>query len=75
MEIRNEALCALGKKNRTGLQIYIFRRRFYESNFLHLLISRKALKSLLAATFSQNVLTACTLFIKITYILPFSLTP
>ena len=39
-----EAFCALGI--RTGLQINIFKRRFYEPNFLHLLISRKALKSL-----------------------------
>ena len=30
MEIRKEALCALGKL--TGLQIGIFRRRFYEPN-------------------------------------------
>ena len=32
VEIRNEALCALGKAGRTGLQIDIFRRRFYEPN-------------------------------------------
>ena len=43
--IRNEALCALGKTGRTGLQIDIF-RRFCESKFLHIFISRKALKSL-----------------------------
>ena len=73
-EMRHSVLW--GKTRRTDLQIYIFRRRFYESNFLHLLISRKPLNSLLAATFSQNVFfTACTLFIKITYILPFSPTP
>ena len=46
MEIRNEALCALGKTGRRGLQIGTFRRRFYELNFLHLLVSGKALKLL-----------------------------
>ena len=48
VEIRNEALCALGKNGRTGLQIvrYFFRRRFYKPKFLRLLICRKALKSL-----------------------------
>jgi len=44
-EIWNEALCALRKAGRTGLQIGIF-RRFYEPQILHLLMSRKALKSL-----------------------------
>jgi len=29
---RNEALCALGKTARTGLQIVIFRSWFYEPN-------------------------------------------
>ena len=37
VEIRNEALCALGKASRTGLQIDIFRKRFYEPKFFHLL--------------------------------------
>ena len=46
MKIRNEALCALGKTGRTGLQIDLFRRRFYESQFLHLLIPRETLTSL-----------------------------
>ena len=46
MKIRNEALCALGKTGRTGLQIDLFRRRFYESQFLHRLISRETLTSL-----------------------------
>ena len=42
VKIRNEALCALGKTGRSGLQIVrSFRRRFYESQFLHLLISRE----------------------------------
>ena len=48
MEIRKEALYTLGKGSRTGLQIHIF--RFYEPKFLHLLISRKALKSLTVST-------------------------
>ena len=46
VKIRNEALCALGKTGRTGLQIDLFRRRFYESQFLHRLISRETLTSL-----------------------------
>ena len=50
MEIRNEALCALGKTGRTGLQTDIFKRRFYEPTFLHLLLSRKVLKSLMEAS-------------------------
>ena len=33
VESRNEALCALGKTGRTGLQTDIFRSRFYEPNF------------------------------------------
>ena len=46
VEIRNEALCALGKTGRSGLQIVrSFRRRFYESQFLHLLIPRETLTS------------------------------
>ena len=49
VEIRNEALCALGRTGRTGLQVDIF-RRFYEPKFLHLLISRKALKSLMVTS-------------------------
>ena len=47
VKIRNEALCALGKTGRTGLQIDLFRRRFYESQFLHLLIPRETLMSLM----------------------------
>ena len=43
-EMRKEVLCTIGKK-RTGLQIENFRKRWYEPNFLHLLISRKAQKS------------------------------
>lgn len=46
VENSNEALCALGKMGRTGLQIGIFRRNFYEPNFLYLLMPRKALKPL-----------------------------
>ena len=43
-EMRKEVLCTIGKK-RTELQIENFRKRWYEPNFLHLLISRKAQKS------------------------------
>ena len=49
VEIRNEALCALGKTGRTGLQIDIF-RRFYESQFLHLLIPRETLTLLMVTS-------------------------
>ena len=48
-EIRKEALYVLGKTSRTCLQVvryFLRQRRFYEPNFLHLLISWKALKSL-----------------------------
>ena len=44
-----DTLCT-GKNSRTGLQIDTFRRRFYAPQFLHLLISRKALKSLTVST-------------------------
>ena len=47
MEIRNEALCALGKAGRTDPQIDIFSRKFYEPQFMHLIIPRKALKSII----------------------------
>ena len=50
MEIKNEALCALGKTGGTGLQIDLFRRRFYEFQFLHLLIPRKTLASLMVTS-------------------------
>ena len=42
------------KTGRIGLQIGIFRRRFYEPNFLYLLISRKALKSLMVTYVPSN---------------------
>ena len=45
MKIRNEALCALGKTGRTGLQIV---RSFQEKILLHLLIPRETLTSLTA---------------------------
>ena len=64
MEVRNEAFCILGKIGRPNLQIDIFRRRFYELNFLHLLISRRARKLLtrhfLLVT-SNNLLPKCVL--------------
>ena len=51
MKIGNEALCALGKTGRTGLQLLdLFRRRFYESQFLHLLIPRETLTSLMVTS-------------------------
>ena len=46
MKIKNEVVCALGKTGKTGLQIDLF-KRFYESQFLHLLIPRKTLTSLM----------------------------
>ena len=49
METKNKTLCALGKtktkQNKTGLQIDIFSKDFYESKFLHLLILRETLMS------------------------------
>ena len=47
MKIRNEALCALGKTGRTGLQIV---RSFQEKILLHLLIPRKTLASLMVTS-------------------------
>ena len=46
VERRNEALCALGKTGRTGLQIFTyFRETILWAPFMYLLTSRKALKS------------------------------
>ena len=51
VKIRNEVLCALGKTGRTGLQIArFFRRRFYVFQFLHLLILRETLTSLMVTS-------------------------
>ena len=51
MKIRKETLCALGKTGRTGLQLLdLFRRRFYESQFLHLLIPRETLTLLMVTS-------------------------
>ena len=50
MKIWNEALCALGKTGRTGLQIDLSRRRFYKFQFLHLLIPRETLMSLMVTS-------------------------
>ena len=48
MKIRNEALCALGKTGRTGLQIVkSFQEKILWSQFLHLLIPRETLMSLM----------------------------
>ena len=47
MKTRNEALCALKKSGRTGLQIVrSFQEKILESQFLHLLIPKKTLTSL-----------------------------
>ena len=48
-ENQEEALSALRKTGRTGLQIDLF-RRFYESQFLHLLIPRETLMSLMVTS-------------------------
>ena len=50
MKIWNEALCALGKTGRPGLQIDLSRRRFYKFQFLHLLIPRETLMSLMVTS-------------------------
>ena len=48
MKIRNEALYALGKTGKTSIQIVrSFQEKFYESQFLHLLIPRETLTSLM----------------------------
>ena len=46
MKIRNEILCALEKTGRTGIQLDPLKKRFYEFQFLHLLIPRETLTSL-----------------------------
>ena len=76
MKIRNEALCALGKTGRTGPQIDHFKRRFYESQFLHLLIPRETLTSLMVTSAlaikenftikSQNRIAVVQIFWEIT---------
>ena len=47
MESKNKALYALGKTQKTGLQIsqMFLGKDFYESKFLHLLMPREALMS------------------------------
>ena len=46
-EVRDEALCALGKLAGPALRwLAIFGRTFYEPSFLHLPIHRKAVKPL-----------------------------
>ena len=46
-EVRDEALCALGKLAGPALRwLAIFGRKFYEPSFLHLPIHRKAVKPL-----------------------------
>ena len=58
VETGNEALCS----GRMGLQIDIFRRKFYEPNFLHISIFRKALKSLTKISIPKpNFLPRCRL--------------
>lgn len=55
-QMGSEALCALEQTGRTGLQTvrYFSRRRFYEPKFLHLAISRKALKSFTGTSVPQD---------------------
>ena len=55
MENRNEALCTLGETGRTGLQIVkYFQELISLGQFLHLLISRKALKFFMVMTVSHD---------------------
>ena len=54
VEIRKEALCS-GKIGRIGLQIFIyFQEKILWIQFLHLLISRKALTSFMVISASQD---------------------
>ena len=58
MKIRNEILCALEKTGRTGIQLDPLKKRFYEFQFLHLLIPRETLTSLMvtsALAIKENV--------------------
>ena len=88
MESRKEALYALGKTGRTDLQIVkYFQELILGAQFLHLLVSRKALKSFMVTTApfdyqkpretSRNLLETCvfdylySLFTKIPYILTY----
>ena len=51
VESRNEALCALGKTGRTGLQmVRYFQELISRAQFMYLFISRKAPKSFLVMT-------------------------
>ena len=55
VESKNEAPCALGKTGRTGLQIVrYFQELIQWAQFLHLLISRKALKFFMVMTVSHD---------------------
>ena len=57
MESRNEAFC--GKTGRTGLQIVRYSQElFLWAQFLYLIIARKALKSFMVTTVSQQKLSA-----------------
>ena len=47
VKIRNEALCALGKTGRIGLYIVRYFQKILWTRLLHVLISRKALNSLM----------------------------
>lgn len=61
---RNEAIYALGKLAERDSSQDTFRRKFYEPNFSHLFILRKALKSLRDHLFlmtSSNLLPRCGL--------------
>ena len=50
VEIRNEVLCTLGKTGRTGLWIFRYFQEVLWIQFLHLLVSRKALKCFLVTS-------------------------
>ena len=63
-ESRNETIYPLGKLAEQDFRQDIFRRKFYEPNFSHLFILRKALKSLrdhLLLMTSSNLLPRCGL--------------
>lgn len=60
VEIRNEVFCTLGKTGRTGLWIFRYFQEVLWIQFLHLLVSRKALKCFLvtSAAYDQQRLLA-----------------
>ena len=78
MAIKSEALCALGKTGSPGLQIDNFRREFYEPSVLHLLIPKKALKSLTETSAPwdyQQILLICGLDVYTPFAKPYIYLP